>query len=108
MAAITQDFGLDLKETGLDRCGAADTPQEGCQPKYQLAFGRGPGIVIRDDGRLERPVVSSILEDFDDCFGGQSVAKSVSSRPPFAVLRCRAGTLQRILPIGLDFPERGH
>jgi len=108
MSAITQDFGLDLKKTGLDRCGAADTPQQGCQPKYQLAFDRGPGVVIRDDGCLERPVVSGILKDFDDGFGRQPVPESVPPGLPFAVPRRRTGTLESILPIGIDLPERGH
>ena len=68
MLAVTQDLGLNPKQIGLDCSGATQTPQQRCQPKHELAFDRGPGIIVRDDSRFESAVVIGILNDFDHRF----------------------------------------
>ena len=88
---LAQYFGLDPKQIGLDRGGATQTPQQRCQPQHQLALDRGLGVVIRNDGRLERSVVLDILDTIDDGFRAQPMPDGVASGLPFALLGSGTG-----------------
>lgn len=83
---LAQDFGLDPHEIGFDRGGATQAPQQWCQPQDKLTLDGGLGVVVRNDGRLERSVVLDILDNFDDGLRAQSMPDGVAPRLPFALL----------------------
>jgi hypothetical protein len=58
-----------------------------------------------DDDRLETSVIINILDDLDDGFSGQPVPDGVLPRPAFAIFSGRAGTSERVAPIGFDLSE---
>src|SRR5260370_33499910 len=60
--AVLQDLGLNPKQIGLDGGRAPQTPQQRCQPKHQLAFDGGPGVIICDERPFELSVVLDILD----------------------------------------------
>jgi hypothetical protein len=61
MLAIAQNLGLDPQQIGLDGRGAAQTPQQRCQPEHQFALDGSLGIIVRDDRRFESAVVIDIV-----------------------------------------------
>src|SRR6516165_9465555 len=107
VSAVFRYLGLDL-EIGLNGGSAADAPQQGRQPKHQLALDGWSGIVIRHDGCFERLVIFNIFERDNDGFRRQSMSDCVLPRPPFAIFGFRPGAAQRIAPIGLDLSKRSH
>src|SRR6516164_6590751 len=106
--AVFQYLGLDLQEIGLNGGSAADAPQQGRQPKHQLALDGCSGIVIRDDGCFECLVVFNIFERDNDGFRRQSMSDCVLTRPPFAIFGFRPSAPQRIASVGLDLSKRSH
>jgi hypothetical protein len=103
---LAQYLGLDPKQIGLDRGGATQTPQHRCQPQHQFALDRGPGVEIRNDGRIERSVVLDILDNVDDSFCAQPMPDGVS--PRFALLGSGAGAPDSVASVGFNLPKRGH
>src|SRR5262249_41132453 len=93
---------------GLNGGSAADAPQQGRQPKHQLALDGCSGIVIRDDGGFERLVVFNIFERDNDSFRRQSMSDCVLPRPLFAIFGFRPGAPQGISSIGIDLSKRSH
>jgi hypothetical protein len=108
VSALVQDLGLDLQEVGLDSCGAADAPQQGCQPEREFALDRRSGVEIRDDGCFECSVVLKIFEGDNDGFCRQSMSDCILPRALFAVFGFWAGAPQRIASIRLDLSQRSH
>jgi hypothetical protein len=108
VSTVIQDLGLDLQEIGLNGGGAADAPEQGRKPEYELALNGCSGIVIRDDGRFKCSVVSNIFQSDNDGFGRQSMSDCVLPRPPFAIGGFGTGAPERIASIGLDLSKRSH
>ncbi len=53
------------EQAGLHGRGAAEPPQGAGQPKHELAFDGGLGIVVGDDGGFEGLVVLGIFQGAD-------------------------------------------
>src|SRR2546430_8360088 len=78
------------------------------QPQHQLTLDRGPGVVVRDDGRLERSVVLDVLDNLDDGFRAQTMPDRVPPRPAFALLGVGTGASDGVASVGLNLSKRGH
>jgi hypothetical protein len=100
--AFADDVRLDLEEIGLDRDDPPQAPEQRGQSKYEFAFDCRPGVVVRDDRRLERLVVFAVFQAVDYGLRGQSMAQSIASRLLFALLGSRPGATECVPPIGFD------
>jgi hypothetical protein len=66
LAAREQKFALKLKQTGFDRTGATQSPQQACQPMSECKLDDGSRIDAADEGTLERSVRANMFESLDD------------------------------------------
>jgi hypothetical protein len=101
-------LSLDPKQASFNRGGAAQTPEQACQSKYEFLFNSGASIVIGCDGNLEGGVVFSTLQGIDDCFSRQSMANGISSRSTFAFFRLGPRAELGVSAVSLDLSEGGH
>ncbi len=73
LLACEQKFGLQLKQTGFDRAGATQSPQQACQPMSECKLDDGSRINAADEGTLERSVRANMFESLDDGLVGKPV-----------------------------------
>ena len=99
---------MDLEQSGFNRSGSAQSPQQTGQPQDKFALDGSRGVELGRDGQLEGLVVVRIFQVRDHGFRGQAVAYGVTARPTFSGFGPRPGALERIAAVGLELFKRRH
>jgi hypothetical protein len=76
-AGLHHVLRLDLEQAAFDRCGATEPPQQACQSENEFSFESELGVVIGNDGHLERNVIFGIFWHVDHGFCDQPMTDGI-------------------------------